>query len=132
MDRIVAKDNRYDREAYLLLYEALEHTQKTLNSTGRRSRHVSGQELLEGIRSYLVEHYGCMTLTLLQQWGIRSTEDFGEIVFNLVENNLLSKTDKDTREDFKGGYDFDEVFRRPWLPSSNRRITKPRNDEHHA
>jgi uncharacterized repeat protein (TIGR04138 family) len=72
--------------------------------------------LLAGIRDYGLQQYGPMTLIVLHEWGIRSCEDFGEIVFNMVENALLAKTDKDSREDFKGGYKFEDAFRKPFLP----------------
>jgi uncharacterized repeat protein (TIGR04138 family) len=66
-----------------------------------------------------------MTLTVFSEWGIRTCEDFGEIVFNLVENSLLAKTKKDSREDFKGGYEFSEAFRKPFLPSARPEPTMP-------
>jgi uncharacterized repeat protein (TIGR04138 family) len=88
------------------LYKGAGFTQEKL----KRSDHVSGRELLEGIREFGLEQYGPMTLTVFQHWGIRTTEDFGEIVFNLVENGLLKKTEEDSRADFKNVYDFKEVF----------------------
>ena len=68
------------------------------------------------MRQFALETYGPMAKMLLNEWGIHGTTDFGEIVFNLVENNLLAKTDKDTREDFTGGFDFDEAFTAPYQP----------------
>jgi uncharacterized repeat protein (TIGR04138 family) len=113
--------------------EALDHTQKLINKATKsesraaadepaegKVRHVTGQELLAGIRSYALDQYGPMTLTVLGEWGVRRCEDFGEIVFNMVENHLLAKTKKDSREDFKGGYDFEEAFRRPYLPEGRK------------
>ena len=88
-------------------------------------RHVSGQELLAGIRSYALEQFGPMTLTVLNEWGVRRSEDFGELVFNMVENHLLAKTKKDSREDFKDGYDFDEAFRQPFVPAKKPDAPKP-------
>ncbi len=118
VEQIRAKDPRYHREAYLFVREALDHTQKNLvKDTRGRIRHVSGQELLEGIREFALAQYGPMALTLLAEWGVHRCEDFGEIVFNMVEISLLAKTDKDSRADFAGGYDFDEAFRKPFLPS---------------
>jgi uncharacterized repeat protein (TIGR04138 family) len=73
--------------------------------------------LLEGIRLYALNSYGPMVPTMLEEWGIHSCEDFGEIVFNMIEHKVASKTDSDTRADFKGGYNFDDVFRKPFLPS---------------
>jgi uncharacterized repeat protein (TIGR04138 family) len=58
-----------------------------------------------------------MVPTIFEEWGIRACEDFGEIVFNLVEHKLASKTETDTRDDFKGGYSFEDAFRKPFLPS---------------
>ena len=121
LETILAKDARYQREAYFFLREALDHTQKTIGKTAKNQiRHVSGQELLEGIRDYALNQYGPMTLTVLEEWGLRCCEDFGELVFNMVESNLLAKTEHDTRADFKGGYDFPTAFRKPFLPSNRR------------
>jgi uncharacterized repeat protein (TIGR04138 family) len=119
LDKIVVKDPRYTREAYLLVRESLDHTQKTIGKSAKEDapRHVSGQQLLEGIREYALQQYGPMTLMLLGEWGIRRCEDFGELVFNMVENSLLAKTDEDSRDDFKGGYDFEEAFRKPFVAS---------------
>ena len=118
LDLIVKKDPRYHREGYFFLREALDHTQKMVGKKKGEIRHVSGQELLEGIRDYALSQFGPMTLTVLAEWGIRSCEDFGEMVFNMVANSLLAKTEKDSRDDFKGGYNFEEAFRKPFLPQS--------------
>ena len=88
-------------------------------------RHVSGQELLAGIRAYALDQYGPMTLTVLSEWGVRGCEDFGELVFNMVENNLLAKTKDDSRDDFKNGYTFEEAFRKPFLPAGNAPVVSP-------
>ena len=117
LDKIVTNDPRYQRESYFFLREALDHTQKMVAKSKKGEiRHVSGQELLEGIRDYALSQFGPMTLTVLGEWGIRSCEDFGEMVFNMVENSLLAKTENDSRDDFKGGYDFSTAFRDPFLP----------------
>ena len=118
LDQIVAKDTRYHRDAYLFLREALDYTHKTLGKEGKGSpnRHVSGQQLLEGIRQYALDQYGPMAMTVLEAWNIRSCKDFGEIVFVMVEHSLLAKTEKDTRADFQSGYDFYEAFRKPFQP----------------
>jgi len=118
IDTILARDSRYQRDAYFFVREALDHTQKLLGRSGKEDiHHVSGQELLEGIRAFALQQYGPMVVTVFNEWGIRQCEDFGEIVFNMVETTILAKTDKDTREDFKKGYDFFEAFRRPFVPS---------------
>ena len=121
-----AKDPRYQRDAYLFVREALDHTQKTIGKDARgRIRHVSGQELLAGIREYALQRFGPMTKTVLEEWGVRCCADFGEIVFNMVEVSWLAKTDKDSRADFQDGYDFEEAFRKPFLPRSKRAVQAP-------
>jgi uncharacterized repeat protein (TIGR04138 family) len=117
--RILAKDPRYLRDAYFFVREALDHTQKTIGKDTRgRARHVSGQELLEGIRDFALQQFGPMAKMLLNEWGVHQCSDFGELVFNMVEADWLAKTDKDSRADFASGYDFDEAFRKPFLPKA--------------
>lgn len=119
IERIVASDPRYQPGAYSFLREALDFTQnQAAAGSTEPERHVSGQQLLIGIREYAVSHYGPMALALFREWGIQRCEDFGEIVFNLIDRQVLRKTDADSREDFKGGYDFEEAFRLPFLPPS--------------
>jgi len=119
LERILAKDSRYSREAYLFVREALDFTQNLISRENQNKvRHINGQELLEGIRKFAIQQFGPMTTTVFEEWGIKSCSDFGEIVFNMVEFDLLAKTEKDTREDFQKGYDFTEAFRKPFWPES--------------
>ena len=126
VELILAKDTRYDADAYDFLREALDFTQNSLGR-GEKARqragastdpshHVSGQQLLNGIKDFAIQRYGPMTLMMFESWGVKKTDDFGEIVFNMVSEGLLGKTENDSREDFKGVYDFDVVFRQPFLP----------------
>lgn len=119
LEKILAKDPRYTRDAYLFLREALDFTQKLISRENRdQIRHVSGQELLEGIRQFSIQQFGPMAATVFEEWGITNCHDFGEIVFNMVEIGLLAKTEKDSREDFQNGYDFTDAFRKPYWPAS--------------
>ncbi|MDB6031642.1 MAG: protein restricted to Verrucomicrobia-Planctomycetes group [Verrucomicrobiales bacterium] len=118
LDAIIQRNPRYHREAYIFLREALDYTQKMVAKGGKDElHHVTGQELLAGIRAYALHQFGPMAMMVLQDWGVNACEDFGELVFNMVEASLLAKTENDTRADFKGGYDFFEAFRRPFLPT---------------
>jgi uncharacterized repeat protein (TIGR04138 family) len=117
--RIVQADPRYPYEAYVFVQEALRHTQRALGRNKPDQKHVGGKELLEGIRLFALKSFGPMVPTMLEEWGVHSCEDFGEIVFNMIEYKVASKTETDTRADFKGGYDFNEAFRKPFLPSSH-------------
>jgi uncharacterized repeat protein (TIGR04138 family) len=137
LDQILRKDPRYDRDAYTFVREALDHTLKRLKKpdreqvirqareTGdeskRRASHVTGQELLEGARDLALKQFGPLGRTVLEHWGVTRCEDFGEIVFNMVEAGVLGKTDRDTKADFAGGYDFEEAFTKPFLPPVNSR-----------
>jgi len=112
LEALAERDGRYTREAYLLIYDALQHTVTKTGKSGkpRDQRHVSGRELLSGISDYALGQFGPLTLTVFEHWGVRETRDFGEIVFGLVESNLMSKTDQDSIEDFTGIYDFQVEF----------------------
>ncbi len=112
VDRLAAADGRYRREAYLFVLAAVEFVVSRLPER----RHVSGKELLDGIRELGLGRFGLMTKTVFEHWGVHRTEDFGEIVFRLVGAQLLSKTDEDSMRDFEGAYDFDEAFveKFPW------------------
>lgn len=116
------EDPRYHEDAYAFILEAISFTQKK----NRRLKHVTGQELLEGIKILLMRQFGPMTISVLHHWGIRSTEDFGQIVFSLVNNKLLSKTDEDRLEDFKDVYDFEKVFRDGYRSKMHRDISRLR------
>ena len=96
----------YGIEAFQFVLGALEHTQKQLPAR----RHVSGKELLDGVIAFSKEQFGPMALDVLEHWGIRSTEDFGKIVFKMVEEGILAKTDHDSMDDFKGVYDLRKVL----------------------
>lgn len=122
LEKILVQDKRYDRDAYLFLREALDYTQKSVGKHRRDGvQHVSGGELLAGIRNAAIDQFGPMVPTVFSEWGIRSCEDFGEMVFLLVEYNVLAKTENDSREDFKSGYDFYDAFCRPYLPTQKQR-----------
>lgn len=122
VDKIVAEDTRFARDAYHFLREALDFTQKQIGRENRgKVRHVTGPELLDGVRQYALQQYGPMTPTVLAEWGIRECRDFGEIVFNMVETGLLAKTETDSRDDFRKGYTFTDAFEKPFWPESRRR-----------
>jgi uncharacterized repeat protein (TIGR04138 family) len=110
---LAQKHGRYRANAYKFVMDAVQFTVNRLPE----KRHVTGRELLEGIRDLALQAFGPMAKTVFEQWGIRRTEDFGSIVFQLVEAGLLGKTDADKQSDFSRGYDFNEAFVRnfDWL-----------------
>ncbi|MDD5349845.1 MAG: hypothetical protein PHQ12_06505 [Chthoniobacteraceae bacterium] len=117
LDQLVTADPRYDREAYLFLQDALDFTMKSRKKQKTDlSRHVTGQELLEGVRAFALREYGPMVTMVFETWGISRCEDFGEMVFNLIHAGIFGKTDTDTIDDFHGGYNFHEAFIKPFQP----------------
>ena len=121
LENILAKDSRYEGEAYLFLKEALDYTVSN-ESTQKltNSKHVSAKELLIGFREYALKQYGPMAATLFQEWRILSCQDIGNMVFLLIEEGMFGKQDSDSPDDFKPYYQFDEAFVEPFLPSSRR------------
>ncbi|MCR4289226.1 MAG: hypothetical protein NUV86_03070 [Candidatus Scalindua sp.] len=114
LQKVVNKDCRYSMQSYQFIFEALDYTAshlgKKYNSSKEEERHVTGQELSEGIKRFAMEKFGYMTRIVLEQWGITKSGDFGEIVFNLVDSGLMGKTETDSVDDFKDLYDFYSEF----------------------
>jgi uncharacterized repeat protein (TIGR04138 family) len=129
--QVLRQDKRYKIEAYAFVFEALRYAHEVLGMGGvakpeptksteaggrvakepATERHLTGQELCEGIRQYALEQYGFMARSVLESWGVRNTGDFGEIVFNLIRAGEMRKTDSDRREDFDDVFDFEVGLR---------------------
>src|SRR5256885_2422082 len=117
LDSIVASDNRYHREAYIFLRDALDYTTKQQKKArGAAIRHVAGPELVEGVRLYALKEFGPMALTVFSHWGIERCEDIGAMVFNLIGAGIFGKTEQDSIEDFKSVYTFQDAFVKPYRP----------------
>ncbi|NTV29997.1 MAG: hypothetical protein HGA80_07965 [Candidatus Omnitrophica bacterium] len=106
IEKIVSSDRRYGPGAYAFVMEALSYTQKRF----RRERHVTGEELLVGVGELAVRQFGPLALPVFQRWGMRSSEDVGYVVFNLVEHGVLGKQEEDTFDSFRNGRDLEAVF----------------------
>lgn len=104
--KVLDRDRRYDPESYSFVMAALNFTTKKL----KRNGHVTGEELLDGIREYGLELFGLLTRLVFEHWGIKATDDFGEIVFNMIGAGMLGKTEKDSKKDFSNRYDFKAAF----------------------
>lgn len=127
--KLLRTDPRYTIEAYQFVREALSYAQDVLGmgcestpdadpeseiGEQRAERHLTGQQLCEAIRQYALDQYGYMAKVVLNRWGLKSTGDFGEIVYNLIEVGLMKKSDEDRRQDFDDLYDFDEAFQQKY------------------
>lgn len=110
--KLALKDGRYAPDAFQFLFESLEHAVRLAGRSDAEGpeRHVTGQELLEGMRVHAIELFGPLAAQVWRSWGVRETLDWGRIVFLLVDNGMLNRQDDDTIEDFRDGFDFDEVF----------------------
>jgi uncharacterized repeat protein (TIGR04138 family) len=106
VEDICKRDSRYRPDAYEFVLQGLNFTQGKL----KKQTHVTGRELAFGLRDYAIELYGALAQRVLSHWGIKCTQDFGEIVYNMIEKKLLSKSDEDYLSDFNAVYDFDTAF----------------------
>jgi uncharacterized repeat protein (TIGR04138 family) len=106
VEDICRSDERYKPDAYEFVLQGLNFTQERL----KKRSHISGKELAVGLRDYAVERYGGLAQTVLSYWGISTTGDYGQIVYNMIKKKLLAKSDEDHLSDFDGVYDFDEAF----------------------
>ena len=125
VQEICESDTRYGLECYSFVREGLDHTLKHLKRAGAGPKsHVTGQELLEGMRDYALLEFGPMTKSVLNEWGIKTTDDFGQVVFNLVNSGVLGKNETDSPNDFKNVFTFDDAFVKPFAPRLNAHVRK--------
>src|SRR5258706_13984323 len=120
LEQIVEEVGLYPIEAYEFIHSGLAYTvqkihgqmkdPKALKKEEKKSYHVTGRDLSEGLREFALLRWGMLARTVLKRWNITRTDDFGRIVFSLVENGHMSKTENDTIEDFKNVFDFATAF----------------------
>ncbi|MEI6279832.1 MAG: Minf_1886 family protein [Verrucomicrobiae bacterium] len=111
VEAVARDDRRYHPEAYLFLRDSLDATLKRRKKAkGESGGHVAAPELVEGFRLHAIHEFGPMAMTVLDYWGVRSCEDVGQMVFNLVNAGVFGKTEEDTPESFAGGFDFHSAF----------------------
>jgi uncharacterized repeat protein (TIGR04138 family) len=120
VEQIIERDPRYGKEAYIFLKEALEFTikQKKRGKTESGS-HVNAGELLDGFRQLSLKEFGPMVMTVLEYWGVRSSSDVGQMVFNLIGAGVFGKTESDSVADFNEALDFRVAFVAPFEPHSS-------------
>lgn len=112
LEQIAEEVGLYPPEAYEFVQAGLQYTVQKLHASAKEgeSRHVNGRELSEGLREFALSQWGLMARAVLNRWGITRTDDFGRIVFALVDNGWLSKTEEDSLSDFRSVYDFATAF----------------------
>lgn len=114
LEEVVQELDRYPVEAFLFVQEGLQHAAARIHGAPsaepKTPRHISGQELCEGLRDFALQRWGRLSRTVLRSWGIHSTFDFGQIVFALIANQIFAKTEEDEIEDFRDVYDFRTAF----------------------
>lgn len=118
---IIEKDSRYPAPAYEFISDAVNYTAKKLMRHNQQDRHISGEELLQGICEYAIDQYGPMAEEVLKDWGISSGPSVGNVVYNMIDRKLLRASDDDSIEDFNVEFDFSEELRKPFETSSTRR-----------
>jgi len=112
----LAEGSDYPLEAFGFVQRGLEFTVQHIHgkamteSTDPVKYHVSGRALCHGLRDYAIREYGLLSRTVLRRWNINNCEDFGSIVFIMVEAGILAKTEDDSIDNFRHVYDFDEAF----------------------
>jgi uncharacterized repeat protein (TIGR04138 family) len=116
VDQLTQENSRYHRDAFFFLREALDHTVKMRKRQLGEGGHVNGPQLCEGIRQLALKQFGPMVPTVFAYWGVERTDDFGAMVWQMIDLGVFGKTDNDTREDFNGIFDFKEAFVDPFLP----------------
>lgn len=119
--KILLKDGRYALDAYEFINDAVIFTVKLFEQEKGKSRHVTGVELLIGVKEFAVKKFGPMSYEIFQEWGIVDGMSVGNIVFNMLDYGLLSKTDRDSIEDFRVDFNFEEELKKPFMPRQLKR-----------
>ncbi len=116
LERISGRDKRFAPEAYVFVSDALGETVRRLGrgKLPLNKRHISGRELAEGMADVALDRFGPMTFQVLKAWGLTKTRDIGDIVYTLIDEKILAKSESDSREDFDNVYDFRQRFLAPW------------------
>lgn len=113
MEEVIRKDGRYPLEAFAFLHDGLGAAVKATHESKSQPvspRHVSGQQLCLALRDMAIQRWGFLAKTVLERWNIRSTIDFGNMVYLLVNNDFMKKTDEDSLEDFRDVFNFEQAF----------------------
>ncbi len=113
MQQVIADDGRYPPEAFAFLHDGLNRAVHEVyhdKAGGEQQHHVSGQQLCRSLRDLAVERWGMLAKAVLNKWNIRESLDFGNMVYLLIDNNYMRKTDEDRLDDFRDVYDFDKAF----------------------
>lgn len=126
VERIVDKDPRFSVEAYAFISDAVLYTTHKIESDSpAKQHHITGKELLDGIKDFAMQQFGPIAPAVLRHWGLNDSMAIGHVVFNMVNNQLLGKSQKDTIDDFKHGFDFDMEFSKPFLPENKNKTPVP-------
>ncbi len=112
IEDIALEDGRFDCKAFRFVFEGLGRTVDKLKGEGveGEGRHITGAELAEGLGEFASERWGRLSKMVLGIWGVRTTRDFGDIVYLMIAHEWMSSTEGDQVEDFDDVFDFGEVF----------------------
>jgi uncharacterized repeat protein (TIGR04138 family) len=103
LEEISESDSRYNPKAVKFVYEGLGYTIRKL--AGGQPGHITGQTLCEGLRLLALEKWGMLAPLVLDSWHVKSTRDFGEIVYLLIRNNWMKAQPADSIDDFNSVFD---------------------------
>jgi uncharacterized repeat protein (TIGR04138 family) len=113
-----AADPRFAPQAYDFLCKALDYTVKGLKRENAEDRHVTGPELLQGFRDLALRDFGPMAWLVMQEWGIRRSEDVGAMVYQLINVSFFGKNETDSIDDFSDGVSLQDALAKPFLPTT--------------
>ncbi len=105
----------YPWQAFQFVHDGLAHTARLVHGdTPRRSaeetRHITGQQLCLGLRDFALRQYGLLARSVLRRWNVNATDDFGRIVYAMIDAGMMRKSEDDQPEHFHAVFEFDEAF----------------------
>ena len=108
LEQIAEEDGRYNGKAFKFVYEGLGYTAQKIVSD---PPHVKGDALCGGLKELAVEKWGRLAMLVLNNWNVKTTRDFGEIVYMLIKHKWMSAQPTDSIDDFNDVYDFQTVLK---------------------
>jgi uncharacterized repeat protein (TIGR04138 family) len=128
LEEVMRRDHRYDKTAYIFLRDTLHYTSKVLSKDQRSDPHLSACELCDGFLSFALSQFGPMAKSCVNSWGVKSTQDIGNIIFNMINAGAFNASEDDRLESFSEVFDFDVVFNTPFSKVRNLDIDLPKLD----
>ena len=111
IEELAHRDPRYAPEAYQFVFDALDYASRRASRAQAGAvadeEHISVPDFIRGARELALRDFGMMAPAVFRAWGVRRSDDLGEIVFNLIGAGLMDPAAADDRGAFHDACDLE-------------------------